>query len=67
MLEYQNLKMLFQKITLQIGLKKFLWLKELKILCVGHMLIMTLMEQKLLEHFVKTNLKLGLEKSWREK
>ena len=67
MLEYQNLKMLFQKVTLQVGLKKFLWLKELKILCVGHMLILTLMEKKLLKYFAKTNLKLGLEKPWREK
>ena len=30
MLEYQNIKMFLQKDVLQIGLKKFLWLKKLK-------------------------------------
>ena len=28
MLEYQNMKMFLQKVSLQIGLKKFLWLKN---------------------------------------
>ena len=37
MQKYQNMKTLFQKFTLQIGLKKILWLKKLKILCRGHM------------------------------
>ena len=32
MLEYQNIKTFLQKVTFQIGLKKFLWLKKLKIL-----------------------------------
>ena len=32
MLEYQNIKTFLQKLTFQIGLKKFLWLKKLKIL-----------------------------------
>ena len=27
-----------QKVTLQIGLKKFLWLKKLKILCLGYVI-----------------------------
>ena len=31
MLEYQSINMFLQKATLQIGLKKFLWLKILKI------------------------------------
>ena len=30
LLEYQNTKTVLQKIALQIGLKKFLWLKKLK-------------------------------------
>ena len=30
LLEYQNIKIFLQKITLQIGPKKFLWYKKLK-------------------------------------
>ena len=36
--EYQNIKIFLQKVTLQIVLKKFLWLKKLKILCHGHVI-----------------------------
>ena len=32
MLEYQNIKTFLQKLTFQVGLRKFLWLKKLKIL-----------------------------------
>ena len=32
LLECQNIKIFFQKVTCQIGLKNFLWLKKLKIL-----------------------------------
>ena len=63
MLEYQNIKLFLQKVTLQISLKKFLWLKRLKILCLGHMLLMILMEKKLLEHFTKTNCKKQIKKN----
>ena len=56
LLEHQNIKTFLQKITLQIGLKKFLWLKKLKILCHGHMLLIILMVKKLLEHFYKKEL-----------
>ena len=35
LLEYQNIKIILQKFTLHIGLKKFLWLKILKILYPG--------------------------------
>ena len=42
MLEYQNIKIFLQKATFKIGLKKFLWLKRLKALCRGHMLLMIL-------------------------
>ena len=38
LLEYQNIKILLQRVTPQIGLRKFLWLKKLKILCHGYML-----------------------------
>ena len=39
LLEYQKIKMFLQKVLLQIG-RKFLWLKKLKILCHGHILLM---------------------------
>ena len=32
-----NIKTFLQKVTPQICLKKFLWLKKLKLLCSGHM------------------------------
>ena len=44
LLEYQNRKILLQKTTLQIGLKKFLWLKQFKTLWRGHLLLMILTE-----------------------
>ena len=53
LLEYQNIKIFFAIFTLQIHLKKFLWLKKLKILYCGHLLLMILMEKKLLERFTK--------------
>ena len=34
LLEYQNIKLFLLKVTVQIGLKKFLWLTKLKILCL---------------------------------
>ena len=42
LLEYQNIKTFLQKAMYQIGLKKLLWLKKLKTLCHGHMLLMIL-------------------------
>ena len=51
LLEYQDIKIFLEKVTLPTGLKKFLWLKKFKILCHGHILSMILMEKKLLEHF----------------
>ena len=47
LLEYQNLKVFLQKITLQSGRKKLLGLKKLKILYRGHVIIMILLERKL--------------------
>ena len=55
LLEYQNIKIVLKKVTLQIGLK-FLWLKKLKILCRGHILLM-IFRKKLLELFKKKNCK----------
>ena len=53
--KYQNTKIFMKKVTLQIGLKKFLSLKNLKILYCGHMLLVILMLKKLLEGFTKKN------------
>ena len=47
LLEYQNLKVFLQKVTLQSGWKKLLGLKKLKILYRGHVIIMILLERKL--------------------
>ena len=38
LLEYQNIKIILQKVTFQIALQKFLVLKELETLCRGHVL-----------------------------
>ena len=34
--DYQNIKAFLQKVTFQIGLKKFLLLRKLKTLCLEH-------------------------------
>ena len=54
LLKYQNIRMFLQQITLQIGLKKFLWLKKLKALFLGHIVLVILTEKKWLERFMKT-------------
>ena len=48
-------KTFLQKLTLEIGLEKFLWLKKLKISYRGPMLLMIVMAKKLLEHLTKRN------------
>ena len=63
LLEYQNIKTFLQKAMFQIGLKKFLWLKKLKILFHGHLLLVILEEEKLLERFMKTNCEKQIKKS----
>ena len=49
LLEYQNIKTFLQKVTLQIGLKKFSLLKNLKLLCCWHILLMIIAVKKLME------------------
>ena len=44
-----------EKVKFQIGVKKFLWLKKLKILYHGHVLLVNLTLQKLLERFTEKN------------
>ena len=48
MLKYQNIKIFLQKFMFQICLKKFWWLKKLKALCRGHIILVILTEKKLL-------------------
>ena len=50
------------KDLVQIGLKKFLWLKKLKILFQGHMVLMISMVKKLLEHFMINSYKKQIKK-----
>ena len=58
LLEYQNIKTLFQ-----IGLKKFLLLQKLKILFCGLMLLVILTVKRLLERSMKKNCKKQIKKS----
>ena len=53
MKEYLNIKIYLPNAMFQIGLKKFLWSKNLKALCRGQMLLVILTEKKLLERFTK--------------
>ena len=56
--------MFLQKVTLQIGLKKYLRLKKLKAdICRGHILLLILMGNKLLEHVLKNSHKKQIKKS----
>ena len=54
-------KRFLQKAMLQIGLKKFLWLKKLKLLCHRYVVSFILTEKKSLERF--TNCKEQNKKS----
>ena len=58
--KYKNI---FAKGYLQTGLKRFLWLKKLKILRPEHMLLLILMEKKLLECLTKKSCKRQIKKS----
>ena len=51
LLEHQNIKTFLQKAMFQIGLKKFLLLKKLKILFCGPMLLVILKTKKLLGRY----------------
>ena len=66
MLQYQSTKIFLQKVRFQIGLKKFLLSKNLKILCHWHMLLVIL--KKLFERFTEKNQKeFRTEKSFERK
>ena len=57
LLEYQKIKTFLQKAMFEVGLKKFLWFKNLKALCRGGILLVILKAKKLLERFTKKNCK----------
>ena len=65
LLEYQYIyKTTFLRNTMfQIGLNRFLSLQKLKILYLGHMLLMISTENELLELYMKTNCKKQIKKS----
>ena len=58
-------KIFFLKDILQISLKKFLWLKKLKILFLGHMLLVTLMTKKFIGTFYEKELQKTNQKEFR--
>ena len=63
LLEYQIIKPFLQKTIFQIGLKKFLLLQKLKILCCRHTLLVTLKAKKFLECFTKKKCKNQIKKN----
>ena len=65
MLEYQNIKVFLWKPIFQIGLKTFLCLKKLKVLCDGHMLLVISMEKKSLERCYEKELQKTNQKEFR--
>ena len=66
---YQNIKAILpKKIALQTGLKNLLQLKELKILCRGHMLLIISTVQKLLKGLTKKKgAKNKTKRAWSQK
>ena len=64
LLEYQYKKIFLQNFTLQIGLKKFLWLKKLRILCRRHV-INYLSGDKIVGIFYKNELEITNRKEFR--
>ena len=55
LLEYQNIKIFLEKVYTPICQWKFLWLKKLKMLFRGHILLMIVTKKKLLELFTRKN------------
>ena len=63
LLDNQNIKTFLQKPMSHFGLKKFFLSKNLKTLCHGHMLLVTMKAKKLLEIFTKRNCRKQVKKS----
>ena len=51
LLEYQNIKLFLQKVTLKSGLKMFLWLKDFKVLNRGLFFINNLNGEEIVRKF----------------
>ena len=64
-LECQNINTFWQKSMSQIGPKKILWLKKLKTLCPGYMLLVILTEKKLLQRFMEKKFQKANQKEFR--
>ena len=62
-LEYQNIQIFFKKVIFRVGLRTVLWLKMLKTMCCGHLLLVILIVRKLLESLTKNNCKKQIKKS----
>ena len=58
-----NIKIFLQKSMFQFGQKRFLWLKKLKRLWRGHMLLVVLRANKFLENFTEKDWKRQIKKS----
>ena len=61
-LGYQNTKTFLLKDILQVCLKKVSWLKKLKIVFQGDMLLLLSMVKKLLERFMRNKYKKQINK-----
>ena len=61
--KFEVVNNVLQKAMFQVGLETLLWLKRLKILCRGHVLLAILREKKVLERFPKNNCKKQIKKS----
>ena len=62
LLENQNIKHFGKRISFQTGLKRFLFLQKLEILFCGHMLLVILKVNKLLERFTIKSCKKQIQK-----
>ena len=62
-LRISKYKKTFVKVELQMSQKIFSWLKKLKILSLGHMLLVILTVKRFLGHFMKKNLKRQIKQS----
>ena len=62
LLEYQNIKLFLQKVVLQIGLKKLLWLKKVNNAVPGTYVIKDLNGEEIVGTFYKKELQKSNQK-----
>ena len=63
LLEYQNIKIILQKVTLQIGLKKFFVIKNVKKYCAVTYVISDLNGEEIVGTFYKNSCKKQIKKN----